>query len=329
MSLYQRRIAAEQSLLPASSTEAADEYSPSSVAPQLQPYSQQQPEPRPYQPEPLPRSQPLEALLANARQQLLVADAQPEPEVETQATEVCPTAIAAEPMSEPLAVAVPTVVAEPAVAEPQPQNTISEPEPQIQTSAVAEPQSHTAAEPESATSNDTPVLAQLYSAARQPQLVTPEQAQPELGNEFQCLYFSVAGILVAVPLQQLGGIRPLVECTKVPGQPDWMIGQRFQDNARTFVVDTCRWLMPERHEQLIEQVHYQYLVKLGNSRWSLACEALVDAKPLQRSEIRWRKETDKRRYLAGIVKEKMCVVLDVPELIQLLDAGLDSKLKEL
>ncbi|SHI10312.1 chemotaxis protein CheW [Ferrimonas marina] len=148
----------------------------------------------------------------------------------------------------------------------------------------------------------------------------------DLGDEFQCLYFKVAGLTLAVPLQMLGGIKRVAERTKLPGQPPWMLGVQSDPQAQYYVVDSGRWLLPDRPRA--QMPDYQYLVQLGESRWCLACESLVNAEPLKQAEVKWRNDTDQRRFMAGIVKKRMCVVLDVPELVSLLDAGLDINLQE-
>ncbi|GAA4874592.1 chemotaxis protein CheW [Ferrimonas pelagia] len=153
-----------------------------------------------------------------------------------------------------------------------------------------------------------------------------EDWRAQLDSEFPCLYFKVAGLTLAVPLQLLGGIKRVASRSKLPGQPSWMLGVQTERDERYYVVDSARWLMPDR--SAAETPDYQYLVQLGDSRWTLACEALVNAEPLSKDEVNWRKPEDKRRYLAGVVRKRMCVVLDVPELVDLLDAGLDINLKE-
>lgn len=147
-----------------------------------------------------------------------------------------------------------------------------------------------------------------------------------LDEPFQCLFFQFAGLTVAVPLHLLGGIREFGTLTKVPGNPDWILGVQPQSEGNVKVVDSQRWLMPDRPAA---DVNYRYLVQLGDSDWAFACEALVDAEPLRQSEVKWRQAgTNQRRHLAGIVRERMCVVLDVSETIALLDAGMNITLKE-
>jgi purine-binding chemotaxis protein CheW len=63
---------------------------------------------------------------------------------------------------------------------------------------------------------------------------------------------------------------------------------------------------------------------LGDSGWGLACEELVNTVTLQTDDVKWRDMDGKRPWLAGMVKEKMCAMLDVKQLIKMLNKGLAS-----
>ena len=41
--------------------------------------------------------------------------------------------------------------------------------------------------------------------------------------------------------------------------------------------------------------------------------------------MKWREHSGKRPWLAGLIKEKMCALVDVTSLIELLEKGLDSQ----
>jgi purine-binding chemotaxis protein CheW len=46
---------------------------------------------------------------------------------------------------------------------------------------------------------------------------------------------------------------------------------------------------------------------------------------LQPDDVKWRTSASKRPWLAGVIKEKMCALIDVDNLIYLLEKGLDSR----
>jgi purine-binding chemotaxis protein CheW len=65
-------------------------------------------------------------------------------------------------------------------------------------------------------------------------------------DQFQALYFEVAGLTLAVPLNSLGGIYQLGEINRLIGKPDWFSGVMLHREEKLNVVDTARWVMPER-----------------------------------------------------------------------------------
>ena len=139
------------------------------------------------------------------------------------------------------------------------------------------------------------------------------------GKEFQALFFVVSGVTFAVPLTELGGIHQLTKINTLFGKPDWFAGVMTQRETQLNVVDTTRWVMPGREAS----EPYQYLVMLGNSQWGLACHELHGTELLVRDRIQWRGSAGKRPWLAGMVKDKMCALLHVQELLALLVKGVN------
>ncbi|WP_420812192.1 chemotaxis protein CheW [Photobacterium salinisoli] len=144
-------------------------------------------------------------------------------------------------------------------------------------------------------------------------------------TEFQALFFAVNGVTFAVPLTELGGIHQLGEMSHLIGRPDWYLGLQPVQNRKLDVVDTARWVMPESIRNDDHQENYRYVVMLGESKWGLACDQLHGTETLTKHSVRWREKAGKRPWLAGMVKEKMCALIHVNELISMLKAGLDVK----
>ena len=144
-------------------------------------------------------------------------------------------------------------------------------------------------------------------------------------NAFQALFFDVAGLTLAVPLIHLGGIHYMQETSQIFGKPDWFMGIMLSREEKLNTVDTARWVMPEKYdEKLAQSLDYKYLIMLGESGWGLSCERLINTVTLAPEDIKWREEKGKRPWLAGMVKQKMCALLDVEQLISMLDNGLTS-----
>ncbi|AUZ75932.1 MULTISPECIES: chemotaxis protein CheW [Aeromonas] len=142
----------------------------------------------------------------------------------------------------------------------------------------------------------------------------------DTGKEFQALFFEVAGVTFAVPLTELGGIHQLGEVSTLFGQPGWYKGIMTSREQKMNVVDTAQWVMPGQH---LEVPDYKYLIMLGESPWGLACHHLKGTELLHRDQVKWRHQEGKRPWLAGMVKEKMCALLHVKELLLLLERGVN------
>lgn len=150
--------------------------------------------------------------------------------------------------------------------------------------------------------------------------------QDMLEERFQALFFEVAGLTLAVPLITLGGIHQLEKVGPLIGKPKWFRGVMLHRDEKINVVDTAMWVMPEKYDQtLANKLNYQYLIMLGDSAWGLASDKLVNNVTLNKSDIQWREAQGKRPWLAGMVKERMCALIDVEQLISMLNNGLGSK----
>jgi len=176
-------------------------------------------------------------------------------------------------------------------------------------------------------SSTTALLQREIPIAQRLAEVAPATAQaekPYRKSRFQALFFNIAGLKVAVPLTELGGIYELGEINTLFGKPGWFKGVMLHREQKINVVDTARWVMPEKYDAIVAQgLNYQYLVMLGSSNWGLCCETLIDTITLEPEQIKWREQEGKRPWMAGLIKEHMCVLVDVDELIGLLGRGLD------
>ena len=179
-----------------------------------------------------------------------------------------------------------------------------------------------------------PVAEEVEEIITQPQVkeaqepvrtVSHRPIQDMLENRFQALFFEVAGLTLAVPLVTLGGIHRIDKVGGLIGKPKWFKGVMLHREQKINVVDTAMWVMPEKYDQnLAETLNYQYLIMLGDSLWGLASDKLVNTVTLTRDEVKWREAGGKRPWLAGMVKERMCALIDVYQLIAMLNNGLGS-----
>ena len=141
-------------------------------------------------------------------------------------------------------------------------------------------------------------------------------------GRFQAMFFDVAGLMIAVPLIELGGIHNVDKTNSLVGKPDWFKGVMLHREEKINVVDTALWVMPEKCNQtLLDSLNYQYVIMLNNSHWGMMAENLVDTVTLEQDDVKWIEGSSKRPWLAGLVKERMCALLDVDSLIAMLEDG--------
>lgn len=147
--------------------------------------------------------------------------------------------------------------------------------------------------------------------------------RPAWGEEpFECLLFDVAGLTLAVPLVSLGSIYPLTgqDLTPLFGQPEWFLGILPCQAGNLKVLDTARWVMPERYRDDFRE-GLQYVISVQGYEWGLAVHQVSRSIRLDPSEIKWRSQRSQRPWLAGTVIEHMCALLDVSALAELIASG--------
>ncbi|MGO3986451.1 chemotaxis protein CheW [Pseudomonas sp. SAS7] len=139
---------------------------------------------------------------------------------------------------------------------------------------------------------------------------------------FECLLFDVAGLTLAVPLVCLGSIYNLAgqELTPLFGQPDWFLGILTCQAGNLKVLDTARWVMPDRYRDDFRQ-GLNYVISVQGYEWGLAVHQVSRSLRLDPSEIKWRSQRGQRPWLAGTVIEHMCALLDVAALAELIASG--------
>lgn len=175
-------------------------------------------------------------------------------------------------------------------------------------------------------SSDTGLLPTSSEESLTAAITSPQKGYRQ--GDFQAMFFEVAGLTIAVPLIELGGIHKVDKTSSLMGKPDWFKGVMLYRDEKINVVDTALWVMPEKCDQALkDSLNYQYIIMLNDSSWGLMAEHLVDTVVLSQDEVKWLDSSEKRPWLAGLVKEKMCALLDVSALIELLNKGSDINQK--
>lgn len=168
-------------------------------------------------------------------------------------------------------------------------------------------------------------VAELQVVSVEPREPLPPsfEGRPQWAEEpFECLLFDVAGLTLAVPLVCLGSIYPLAgqELTPLFGQPDWFLGILPCQAGNLKVLDTARWVMPDRYRDDFRE-GLQYVISVQGYEWGLAVHQVSRSIRLDPNEIKWRSQRSQRPWLAGTVIEHMCALLDVAALAELIASG--------
>jgi len=173
-------------------------------------------------------------------------------------------------------------------------------------------------------------VAEVHLPSQRTPTPPPTSAErPDWAAEpFECLLFDVAGLTLAVPLVCLGSIYPLAghDLTPLFGQPDWFLGILPSQAGNLKVLDTARWIMPDRYRDDFRQ-GLQYVISVQGYEWGLAVHQVSRSLRLEPDEIKWRSHRGQRPWLAGTVIEHMCALLDVSELAELIASGAVKQMK--
>jgi chemotaxis signal transduction protein len=144
-------------------------------------------------------------------------------------------------------------------------------------------------------------------------------------SAFECLLFSVGGLVLAVPLVELGSIYPVRDhLTPIAGQIDWFMGLLHvhgRNHVRT--VNTAKIVMPEKYDAAFVD-NIRYVISINGFDWGLAVNNVDKSITLVPEDVRWRTERSKRPWLAGTVVEYMCALVDVQELAVMLSSADNS-----
>lgn len=156
--------------------------------------------------------------------------------------------------------------------------------------------------------------------------VTKEREIPDWGRQgFVALLFEVAGIKIAAPLISLGGISRIENNLQtVTAQADWFMGILRWNDRNLRVVDTAKFIMPERIKDNAHRASYQTIIVLGDSQWALAIDRAEKTIPLSAEDVRWKHLLGTRPWLAGTLLHRLCALMDAESMLNLLIAADNS-----
>ena len=139
---------------------------------------------------------------------------------------------------------------------------------------------------------------------------------PDWGRQpFAAMVFKVRDLSLAIPVQELAGVIDW-QAARVEQQAGAMLllGQTDYAGQAVKVVDTARFIFPDSKLAALAEQGGQHklsrIVLINNGKIGLACDEVYELIDIQPSQVTWRSELTRRKWLAGTMLEEMIVLLD-------------------
>ncbi len=143
-------------------------------------------------------------------------------------------------------------------------------------------------------------------------------------QRFDCLFFDVGNLAIAMPLVTLGSVHFMKDNMRcVAGSNEFLLGITPINGTSYKVIDTAQLVCSDKSNDDSER-SYKYIIAIDATDFSLAVNDIKRSAPIEPTSVKWRSNRSKRRWLAGIAKEQMCVILDAAELKRLFSSSPSS-----
>lgn len=161
------------------------------------------------------------------------------------------------------------------------------------------------------------LLAADIAAPTADPLIVPENLVEPLaamdGERLDFMSFQVGGLKLALDTAQVKTVIPFpahgVEYEN--GRPARLVGAGHRQTLH--IVDTRRRVFPEGHPAHLDTRPYGFLILLSTDALALACDDLEQVVRVAANQVQWRRERRTRPWLAGMLNDPKCAVLDVKE----------------
>lgn len=125
-------------------------------------------------------------------------------------------------------------------------------------------------------------------------------------SAFRVLLFGIGGYRFALPLIRMRSVALLPEDrVRLPGQPSWHLGVTRLRGGQVLMVDLGLLVGIEARCSAA-----RYLLVVGDGNVALVCDRIDDAALVRPEQVRWRRRGGGGAWLAGLLSEAMCVLLD-------------------
>lgn len=137
-----------------------------------------------------------------------------------------------------------------------------------------------------------------------------------LTDRFQVLLCQICGVTIAIPLVELGSIMQITKFTNQGQKQSWFKGLFVKGDQTYTCIDMSAQIAPHRYEKNDSANEYRYLVQLGKSDYALCCNNVETTLEIEKPDVKWRSDITKQPWLAGMLKDKMCALVDGAEMVR-------------
>lgn len=158
---------------------------------------------------------------------------------------------------------------------------------------------------------DAPSTPELNTAPEQPlpeqkELPTPDPIPEWAATAFRVLLFRIGGYRFALPLVLMRSVAPIdSEPTRLPGRPSWQLGIMSSRGQSVMLVELGGLTGIEARCQAL-----RYALVIGDGDLAVACDEVEQAVLVENIGVRWSARRSERAWLAGLLVDQMCLLLD-------------------
>src|SRR5690606_41913273 len=111
------------------------------------------------------------------------------------------------------------------------------------------------------------------------------------------MLFEDGGLTLAVPMVSLGSSDRLDGAiTPLFGEPGWCLGMLPTERGNLKVLDTARWVMPERYQRALRDT-ISFVISVQGHDWGMAVHGVSESIRLRPEQVKWRSGQGRRPWL--------------------------------
>jgi purine-binding chemotaxis protein CheW len=126
------------------------------------------------------------------------------------------------------------------------------------------------------------------------------------GQRFRALAFRIGEQRFAMPLVLMARVALMPDrLNRMPAQPDWHLGVARLNGVPVVVAELGRLFDAE-----FRCANPRYLLMVGDGRTAVICDLIEDPLTVESDQVRWRAPKGHREWMAGVLIQELCMLLD-------------------